>query len=45
MVSQTGQGSSIKTVSKSCFSDFLVGGRSFSLKDHYKINENYVFDF
>lgn len=44
MVSQKGQANSIKTVSKSCFCNFFEEGKTFSVKNHYKINENHVFD-
>lgn len=45
MVSQKGQANSIKTVSKSSFCNFLEEGKTFSVKNDYKINENGVFNF
>lgn len=45
MATQKGQANSIKTVSKSWFCNFFENDKTFPVKNHHKINENYVSEF
>lgn len=45
MVTQKGQANSIKTASKSWFCKFLENDKTFPVKNHHKINENYVSEY